>query len=320
MSQVRIKTPSRLHFGLLGLGNPARRQYGGLGLMIEDPGLEIIVEPADRWEAKGPQSDRALTIAQSVAQHLARMGRILDPLKIQILQSPEPHVGLGVGTQLSMAIAQALALHTGMTEFTPRQLAELTGRGNRSGIGIHGFAEGGLIVDAGRRGNEIPTRVLRTPFPDEWFILIVQPESHAGLHGNAEIEAFHLLPPISETITEQLSGLVLLRLIPAVLEKDLQEFGRTLEQVQETVGRCFEPVQGGAYSSLFLRTVVEAMRGNGLHGVGQSSWGPTLYGFSNAALEKRAQIRDRLRKSLSLRDERIRWTHASDHGAKVIVQ
>lgn len=319
MSQVRIKTPSRLHFGLLGLGKPARRQYGGVGLMIEDPGLEINVESADRWEAIGPQSHRALSIAQSIAENLASMGRILDPLRIQILQSPEPHVGLGVGTQLSMAVAQALALHTGMMEFSARQLAELSGRGNRSGIGIHGFAEGGLIVDAGRRGDDIPTRVLRTPFPKGWFILIVQPESLAGLHGNAELEAFHLLPPVPETITEQLSAQVLLGLIPAVLENDLPEFGRMLEKIQETVGQCFESVQGGAYSSSIHRNVVESMRANGLLGVGQSSWGPTLYGFSNEGFEKRYQIRDRLRKNFGLNNERICWTQASNHGARWMV-
>ena len=41
---LRILTPSRLHFGLLGWGPQAPRQFGGVGLMVERPGLEIVAE------------------------------------------------------------------------------------------------------------------------------------------------------------------------------------------------------------------------------------------------------------------------------------
>ncbi len=39
--RIRIRTASRLHFGLLGWGPEARRQFGGIGLMIDSPGIEL---------------------------------------------------------------------------------------------------------------------------------------------------------------------------------------------------------------------------------------------------------------------------------------
>ena len=51
----RLTAPSRLHFGLLAWGPNAPRQFGGVGLMVDHPGLTITTEPATRWTADGPR-------------------------------------------------------------------------------------------------------------------------------------------------------------------------------------------------------------------------------------------------------------------------
>ena len=48
-----IRTASRLHFGLLGWGPEIVRQFGGIGLLIESPGMEVTLERADSWLAEG---------------------------------------------------------------------------------------------------------------------------------------------------------------------------------------------------------------------------------------------------------------------------
>ena len=61
---VHVRAPSRLHFGFLSLPAerepsnardemrlPARR-FGGAGLMIRSPGMELTVEPAPTWSAR----------------------------------------------------------------------------------------------------------------------------------------------------------------------------------------------------------------------------------------------------------------------------
>ena len=320
MNQIRIKTPSRLHFGLLGLGEPAPRRFGGLGLMIEDPGLELSVESAENWSAHGPLSERALTVARSVAERLELIGKQVQPQSIRIRHAPRLHTGLGVGTQLSLAIAHALGVFAGIRKPSALQLAELSGRGDRSGIGIHGFAQGGLIVDAGRLREQVPTRVLRVDFPQEWSILVVTPEEHVGIHGKAEAEAFLQLPPIPEIRADQLCKLVLLRLLPAVVEGDLAEFGHALTSIQEKVGLSFADAQGGAYASSHAEKIIIWLRGKGLAGVGQSSWGPTLYGFSEASLIDRLALRAEIVSTFNIPNSRVIWTKAMNRGAKMLCE
>ncbi len=181
MTRLRIQTPSRLHFGWLGWGTSGRRQFGGVGLMIEQPGLEIVAENASDWSASGPLAERTLAIAVVVARRLDEERLPVRPVRFTNMRVPEAHIGLGVGTQLSLAVARAIAMLAGQPELDVASLARLTGRGRRSGIGIHGFAEGGLIVDAGRRSEKVlPTKLVRLPFPAEWSTLIVLPEHRRG--------------------------------------------------------------------------------------------------------------------------------------------
>src|SRR4051794_17281865 len=107
MRPVTIQTPSRLHFGLLGWGARALRQFGGLGLMIDEPGVIVRVEEAEKWEATGIHAVRALEVGQSVGLRLQALGMEAGPSRISVIRAPDEHVGLGVGTQLSMAVARA---------------------------------------------------------------------------------------------------------------------------------------------------------------------------------------------------------------------
>ena len=284
--------------------------------MVDDPGLEILVEPSERWTAEGPLAKRALSIAEDVTARLREEGHHPPPARISILRAPETHIGLGVGTQLSLAIARALTEMSGIPNAPVETLARLTGRGRRSGIGIHGFVEGGLIVDGGRRAAlDVPTRLLRTALPNHWSVLIVIPEPGTGLAGSEEVRAFDALQPPSASATDRLCGLVLLGLLPALVESDLASFGRSLMEIQEVVGSMFAPIQGGRYASKQTESVVSRMFDLGLTGVGQSSWGPSLYAFSNSDHPTRASIRDTLSHEFQLPSTQIFWTRASKAGA-----
>src|SRR3954447_9986273 len=106
---IRIRTPSRLHFGLLGWGPQAVRQFGGVGLMIEDPGLELVGETAAGWTFDGPLAPRVEQIVRRVVEE-SRSDRseFVMPAgaRIEVLSAAAEHVGLGVGTQLSLAVAR----------------------------------------------------------------------------------------------------------------------------------------------------------------------------------------------------------------------
>src|SRR5947209_3921968 len=123
---IRVWTPSRLHFGLLNLGGgepwpdldgrpalPGRR-FGGVGLMVEEPGLSVSAEPARDWSASGPLAARTVEFARRFATTVPE----LSPHALIVEQAPPEHAGLGTGTQLGLAVAKALALAAGQPEIS----------------------------------------------------------------------------------------------------------------------------------------------------------------------------------------------------------
>ena len=145
-------------------------------------------------------------------------------------------------------------------------------------------------MGAGRQGRRFRRWLRVHAFPEEWSILIVQPPGVHGLHGADEVRAFAGLPPIPERVTERLCRIVLLDLIPAVLERDLPAFGGALMELQAHVGAIFAPAQGGIYTSPHAAAIVEVLGRSGFVGIGQSSWGPTLYAFSDRPPEDMASL------------------------------
>ncbi len=289
--------------------------------MVEAPGLDLLAWPSDEWVAEGFLANRAMGIARKIAEKLAEKGAPVQPVHLAILRAPPEHVGLGVGTQLGLGIARILCELASHPRPTVAELAGLTGRGLRSGIGLHGFALGGLIVDGGRRGpSGIPPLLSRLDFPADWSVLVVVPRLEPGLHGPGEVRAFAELPASSDALTDRLCRLVLLGLMPAVLERDLGRFGEALDEIQRRVGQGFAPAQGGIFARPELEAIASDLRSEGLVGVGQSSWGPTLYGFSDAPPERRATLLARLLDRGGLGPDSAFWTRASRSGASLTLE
>jgi beta-RFAP synthase len=140
------------------------------------------------------------------------------------------------------------------------------------------FALGGLVVEGGvRRGLEQPAPLLaHHPMPEEWRVVLVVPRAEPGLSGVAEEEAFRRLVPSAER-SAAIAQLVLTSLLPALVERDLEEFGAALTGVQELVGDAFAAVQGGRFHPR-AGALVEALLRHGAAGAGQTSWGPAVYG------------------------------------------
>jgi predicted sugar kinase len=71
---------------------------------------------------------------------------------------------------------------------------------------------------------------------------------------------------------------VLTSLLPALVDRDVEEFGAALTRIQELVGDAFASVQGGRFHPR-AGALVEALLRSGAAGAGQSSWGPAVYGI-----------------------------------------
>jgi len=119
--------------------------------MVEDPGIEISFRAGSDWSFGGPLASRVRDVVGGIlqAQQSSTTGAALAPARIEVVSTAPEHAGLGVGTQLSLGVARGLYELAGLPPPTAEQLAALTGRGRRSGVGLHGFRLGGLIVDGG---------------------------------------------------------------------------------------------------------------------------------------------------------------------------
>ena len=65
---IRVVAPSRLHFGLFRVPTASQpevgaRAFGGVGLMVELPGVVVTVRPADSWQFEGMLASRAQVFA-----------------------------------------------------------------------------------------------------------------------------------------------------------------------------------------------------------------------------------------------------------------
>ncbi len=306
---IRIRTGSRLHFGLFALpsedaepwlnqeGEPAlpRRQFGGVGLMIDKPGIELTVEDASTSSAQGPLAERALRFAQT---YCATIG-VSRSFAIRVERASPEHAGLGTGTQLGLAVAHGVANLIGPHERTldAAVLAEGIGRGLRSAIGIHGFERGGFLVEAGKTSKDaVSPLIFKQEFPRDWGVLLILPRALQGTHGSGEVEAFAGLArrKRDDCATESLCRIVLLGMLPALEQSDLAAFGEALYEFNRWSGAMFKTAQGGIYSSPRVAAIVKELRMLGVKGVGQSSWGPTVFGIVDKG--QAAELRDHLQR------------------------
>ena len=326
---IRVRAASRLHFGLLSLFATERwpnrlgeqavpvRRFGGAGLMVLEPGIELTVRPAAEWSARGALAERALRYARRFAQALAPDS--VRPQHLEICRAGPEHAGLGVGTQLGLAVARALAVSFGLADLDTSKLARHVGRGERSGLGIHGFAHGGFLVEAGHRSeNTIAPLVARADFPSSWRVVLALPPWGAGLHDRQEEEAFANLRhgQMELEMTDSLCRLVLLGMLPALRECDLDAFGEALYDFNLRVGQIFAAVQGGPYANCQVNELVAFVRRQGIRGVGQSSWGPAVFAITEDPLQA-ANLASQIREHFHLETADVLVTPGCNHGAVV---
>lgn len=284
MHHVRITTPARLHFSLIDLNGALGRIDGGFGLAIEQPHFCITAERATGIHVA------ASVYRKRACQVLARLQETypFPGIAIKFTAEIPMHSGFGSGTQLSLGIAQAVNCLYGLG-LSVLDLAHAVGRGGTSGIGVAAFDTGGFIVDGGHRYPEQkasflpssavgdispPPILLRYPFP-AWPLLLVIPKC-SRIYGEAELELFRTLCPQPASVAPQLSHILLLQILPAILEQDMRRFGEALNQIQTFGWKRVEIDAQG----IELQQTLNFLQHNGALGAGVSSWGPAICAVS----------------------------------------
>ncbi|QEG41625.1 GHMP family kinase ATP-binding protein [Roseimaritima ulvae] len=272
---LEVRTGARLHFGLLDTVAP----FGGIGMMIDQPVTHIRLQSATAFSVVGPTAEqpepehselnrRVSDVARRFSQQQSWSG--LPSVRITVLRRPAPHSGLGTGTQLAMAVAAGLRRWFDADLPDATIIREVAARGTRSGVGSYGFFSGGLVVDSH------PPR--RLSVPDAWRVVLLRPrQAPAAVSGRDENQRFATLQQGRPAQRRELEACLAERLEPLARGGRFQAFAEAVREYNYLSGMLFADSQGGPYNGPQVTQLVEDLRQMGYAGVGQSSWGPTVF-------------------------------------------
>jgi beta-RFAP synthase len=270
-SKVSVFAPARLHMGFIDLSGSLDRHFGSIGIALNEHATRLSLTSGEKRVITGPSAERADKCLTLMCQAL----NVSDKLTVNIETAIPEHIGLGSGTQMSLAIGSALNAYYGLG-LGVRDIAALMDRGLRSGIGIGIFERGGLVVDGGRGEKTItPPVIVHLDIPSSWRFILVLDKRGQGLHGQQEIEAFKVLPPFPRHEVERLCYLLMMKGLPAVAENNIVDFGNVISQLQCSVGEHFAAAQGGVFTSPEVAVAMKWLAQQGAVAIGQTSWGPT---------------------------------------------
>lgn len=297
-----IKTPSRLHLTLIDLNGSLGRIDGGVGLTTEKPGFTLHTETQDKgveinFEHKNLSQDLQNEYSKKIsdsAQKMVEFLKLSSGFKFRVKETYPAHSGLGSGTQISLAVGKSiLKLHN--KDMDAYKIATIVGRGGTSGIGVRAFDDGGFIVDGGHAVDEkpdfLPSSASKVPpaplitrydFPRNWKIIMAIPNVPAGASGPKEVNIFQKYCPIPLGEVQRLSHILLMKMMPAVVEEDLDSFGESVNQIQN-VG--FKGIELQLQHPL-VHDLINDIRSAGAAGAGMSSFGPTVYAITDTDSRK----------------------------------
>ena len=313
LSGVAVSVYARLHLGFLDLSGDLGRQFGSIGLAINEPVARLTLRRTGAPLVEGAERERASRYLSMMQQSEGFAG----PYHLKIDEAIPPHAGLGSGTQLALGIAAALRRLNGRAMDLPGD-AKLLNRGARSGVGIGLFETGGFVVDGGRTPTgPMPPIVSRTDFPSAWRIILVLDPARQGLQGEEERAAFRSLGSMGSETAGEICRLTLMGALPSLAELDIVGFGRAITGIQRRLGDYFAPAQGGKrFVSPDVASVLDCLLGEGAHGVGQSSWGPTGFAFAEN-VKSAERLAEAARRCPNAHALDIRIVSALNHGAEI---
>jgi len=306
-----VVTTARLHFGFLDPSGRGPRPFGSFGLSLDRPSTRLTLKRAEAFAVSGAERERATRYLKTIAASCG-IDRAYD---LCIAEAIPPHAGLGSGTQLALAVGSAFAALEGL-RLEPLEIAARLGRGARSGIGIATFAQGGLVLDGGPRQDALPQLIGRLPLPADWRVVLIFDAEARGLAGASETAAFETLPDFPASETEELYRRIADSAFAAAAAGDFRTFCEQIGYLQACMGAYFAPLQGGPHTSPRVNDALDWLRGEGVTGLGQSSWGPTGFAFVGSE-QKGLALLERLRGRIQRPGLSFALAQGRNEGAKI---
>ena len=300
---ARASAGARLHFGFCNLSLSHERLYGALGVGLAEPRVVVDADPAESVVVETADGDgsAADSTAPAVTDDVREYARTavdllgVDGARVTVRESLPRHAGLGSGTQSAAATLAAVAAAHGRDP-NVRERAPALGRGGRSGVGVATFDAGGFVLDAGHPTARfttdrpadgewtVPPVAARHDVPDDWRFLLVRPDADPGRSGDAEDDAMRTAVERADPgLADRIGGIVTRRVLPSIAIGNAERFGAAVAEIGRLNGAWYTDEQGGVYRPPVGDVVASLSDSAAVFGAGQSSWGPTVYGVTDAA-------------------------------------
>jgi beta-ribofuranosylaminobenzene 5'-phosphate synthase len=296
--KLQITTPCRIHATLIDMNGSIGRIDGGIGFTLSNPSWKIDFETTESPPIMidVPKEVGGNYIDVLVSDVLKNFGSSSDKARISIkVRGIIPrHVGLGSKTQLALALGDGISrlLKLDNTPLSKEILASIVKRGGTSGIGVTSYFHGGAIIDGGHEfgvGKEkesflpssassaSPAPVLsRDDLPVGWRAVIGIPMLEKGAHDAEEVGIFKHYCPVPIAEVQQLSHVILMKLLPAIKQQRFNEICACINIFQNTGFKKVEvDLRGKAY-----RRMLQDWRDAGAPCSGMSSFGPAIYSLA----------------------------------------
>jgi len=279
------------------------RKFGGIGFSIDGLCTELTACPSGPATEPTDREDAA-AIDALARTFSGRFGR--NAPKITMLSRTPKHVGLGSKTALLLGAATLMAKACGIN-CSEQDIQILSGRGGASGVGVHAYFKGGVIVDAGhpRDGGPyrpsscsspriIPPLVSQIIFPSQWRISLIL-ASGIHPHGNDEVSFFEQNTPVEGNEVLRVLAAVYHSIIPAFLEADIRLLHVGLAEVCNNGFKRREI----ANQPLAVAQLLASLANHERIAVGMSSMGPMIYAIHEARDAESANMLRRISHDLS---------------------
>lgn len=281
---IKVSAGSRIHIALSDMGFASPRAFGGVGFMLDKiaADVELRFAPANSLEGASDLDQACQVELATLLATVAKAGE--KPVRAIVHSHAPQHIGLGTKTALKLAIISAYYHLNGLSGGRAEQQS-LSGRGGASGIGTHGFFEGGVLWDAGnpsveidqllpsgaRPATSLPVLMLRLPFPTSWRVGLCLPSARLS-HGSDERHFFEQNAPIARSDALETMALLYHGVLPAFRLECLELLASSLASISRTGFKRLEIERCGKN----LIDLLESLRAKG-YAAGMSSMGPLVY-------------------------------------------
>lgn len=285
MQIITINLPFRIHINLHALHCCSLRKNGGIGFSV-DAGCKLRVKEGELNQIKAKDFCTDINKLKSIESKLNQIKveyNLERSVEIEVSGGLFFHCGLGVGSALTLAAIECL-FKVNNKDMSREKLSKLSSRGGTSGIGVHSYFDGGLIVDAGIQQDgiehlpsrlstpkEIPLKLINIDLPN-WKCIFVIPKHCNYVCGKEESDFFKSNTPIEPSEAYRATYLSLMGVLPSIIESNFEGFKKSISAIQKSAWKKTEIEN----TSDFSKSLIELGEKHEI-ATGLSSLGPGVY-------------------------------------------